>query len=74
MRVLLAFLGYINGKLGVKCTKCLRLKNGKCLWRQIPADEQSKSRTCALWKKRHVWIRRQSAVQDTTIKLKTPSE
>ncbi|MCP5380973.1 MAG: hypothetical protein H6912_01265 [Kordiimonadaceae bacterium] len=70
MQSLLALLGYINGRIGVKCSNCIRLKNGKCLGRQISAEEKKKKRVCGLWKKRYVWIKRHSKTQTDSHKLK----
>ena len=74
MRLLMAILGYINGKIGVKCSKCLRLKQGKCFGRETSELEQNESRTCGFWKKRYVWIKRHSADQNSDTKLKHHSD
>jgi len=70
MQLLLIILGYINGKMGVKCVKCLRLKNGKCLGRTMTSLEQEKPRICGLWKKRYVWVKRHTSTKEDNFRLK----
>ena len=70
MRQLMVLLGYINGKIGVKCTNCLRLKDGKCFGKEIVVKQQQEQRTCGMWKKRYKWIKRYSSSKDDHIKLK----
>lgn len=70
MRRALEIWGYINGKIGVKCSNCLRLKDGKCFNRVMTELEQKEPRTCGLWKKKYVWIKRHNYNGEENIKLK----
>lgn len=77
MRRSMVWLGYINGKMGVRCTKCLRLKDGKCFRTKIPLKEQDKQRICGLWKKRYVWLKRNSNTntnKEDNLRLKDTSK
>ncbi len=74
MRRLMVIIGYINGKIGVRCQNCLRLKDGRCFGTKIPEDEQYKQRTCGFWKRKYAWIKRQSAAKEENIKLKNNYE
>lgn len=70
MRRVMEIWGYINGKIGVKCTECKRLQDGKCFKRVMTELEQNEKRTCGLFKKKYVWIKRHNHIGERKIKLK----
>lgn len=70
MRRAMEIWGYINGKIGVKCRDCLRLQEGKCFSRVMTELEQNEQRTCGLFKKKYVWIKRHNHNGEEKVKLK----
>lgn len=69
-RRIMEIWGYINGRIGVRCTDCIRLQDGKCFKHVLTELEQNEKRTCGFFKKKYVWLKRQNFNGKEKVKLK----
>lgn len=54
MRYICIILGFLTGKVKVKCTECKNLDAaGKCYGHEMPTDIITKEIACGFWSRKH---------------------